>query len=167
MKKRAVISAVCILVLLLIVGGMWYTRPMTFTQLLPELDRSKTGGLTAMYTIPETNSDGRVDIFIDTINLQGDDPAIQRLFLILDSQTYHRSLTSPLLRFRSVISIKSPDWTIVLHGGYSLNLSIGTGKLYVRYTDDDGTHSFNCTVEDQEQFEQAVTELLAANTPKE
>lgn len=170
MKKRVIISSVCILALLLIAGGMWYTRPMTLTELFPKLDVTRTDGLSAMYSIYDTSPDGKVDSYFQAINLDSEDPATQQMLEILDSHTYHRGLISllPRLNITTVTAIKNPNaWDVVVFGGYSLRLSVTTGQIDLRYRDDTSDISLYCTAEDQEAFVQEVYELLVANTPKE
>ena len=42
MRRRTVLIAAASAVLLLTAGGLWHTRPLTFSRLCPRLDRAAT-----------------------------------------------------------------------------------------------------------------------------
>lgn len=88
MKKKIAVGAVLI-ALLLVGGGLWYTRPVTIQQLRPELD------LDACYAITAYSSTG-FGIEMDSVTLGPDDPLFQPLLTELQGQTFSRSIDNIL-----------------------------------------------------------------------
>ena len=88
MKKKIAVGAVLI-TLLLVGGGLWYTRPVTIQQLRPELD------LDACYAITAYSSTG-FGIEMDSVTLGPDDPLFQPLLTELQGQTFSRSIDNIL-----------------------------------------------------------------------
>ena len=167
MKRKRSVRIICIAVAAAALAALalWYTRPMSFHQLCPNLDPSEIENMSSMVIIHDTHPDGKVDSKPIAINITKDNPAIQELLQILEEQTFHRSLTSLLFRLNTgLASLKGAYiWDIAMGGGCSFHISTGSSKLNVQYEDDAGRMALYCTIEDQEEFERTVYELLAAN----
>lgn len=156
MKKKRWIPV--LLAVLVLIGGLYYTRPMTFDQLCPKLDRVNPGPLAGLYAVRETHPNGKVDSFSGTIALQKNDPLIAELFQILDSYTYRRSLTSLLPRFDTAFRDVS-EWYI--------HIRTENGDLYQLYPDSnklvvecEGAFYCRARANQPKAFEQAVYNFL-------
>lgn len=125
MKKKFLIPAILILVLL--VGGiLWYTRPMTLHQLCPDVDLSQCSSISVYYEV--VPSGGRSKKLV----LEPDDPAFDSLLKELQDRTFSRSLIS-LLPWVNSQSAQTEDgdfsWELILKFDTPDTASDGTEHL--------------------------------------
>lgn len=167
MKKRNWLIAAGAALAVIAAFCLWYTRPLTFEQLCPGLDREKGDMLSASYNAAVTHPDGKVDTGFGSLNSEKDSPILGELFQILDRYTYRRSLTSFLPRPKAMTFRRRPAaWYVAVSGGFSLRLSTAAGRLELGYSGGSEELSLWCGVSDFEAFEQEVYDLLIAYTPE-
>lgn len=169
MKKKFLISA--ILILALLVGGiLWYTRPMTLSQLCPEVDLSQCSSITVYYEV--VPSGGRSKELV----LEPDDPAFDSLLKELQDRTFSRSLISLLpwvdsqsaqpedgdFSWELMLTFENPDTASGGTGHLSTRISLynffGSLSLYNLRTE----HTWYMTTSDQEAWVSQVMDIVTS-----
>lgn len=155
MKKHPLVAGICALVLVIAAAVLWYTRPMSFSQLTPGVDRGGVHSAGATYI-------GGINDFGD-LDLDGDDPFIDELFELLSSHTYRRKLKN-LFGWESV---NEPiNWHLLFAGDCEMLMFDTDSGLYLSYSAADGSsESLRCSVTEYEQLRQDVFELLRSSDP--
>lgn len=169
MKKKFLIPAILILVLL--VGGiLWYTRPMTLHQLCPDVDLSQCSSISVYYEV--VPSGGRSKKLV----LELDDPAFDSLLKELQDRTFSRSLIS-LLPWVNSQSAQTEDgdfsWELVLKFDNPVTASDGTehlstqvqlynffGSLSLNHMR--ANHTWYMTTSDQEAWVSQVMDIITS-----
>lgn len=167
MKKKFLIPAILILVLL--VGGiLWYTRPMTLHQLCPDVDLSQCSSISVYYEV--VPSGGRSKKLV----LEPDDPAFDSLLKELQDRTFSRSLIS-LLPWVDSQSAQTEDgdfsWELILKFDTPDTASDGTehlstqvqlynffGSLSLNHMR--ANHTWYMTTSDQEAWVSQVMDII-------
>lgn len=167
MKKKFLIPAILILVLL--VGGiLWYTRPMTLHQLCPDVDLSQCSSISVYYEV--VPSGGRSKKLV----LEPDDPAFDSLLKELQDRTFSRSLIS-LLPWVNSQSTQTEDgdfsWELILKFDTPDTASDGTehlstqvqlynffGSLSLNHMR--ANHTWYMTTSDQEAWVSQVMDII-------
>ena len=170
MKKKSLVLLLLVLAVLLAGGGaMWYTRPMTFGQLCPEVDLSQCSSITVYYeVVPSAVGNER-------LVLERDDPAFDTLLKELQDRTFSRSLTSLLPRGTQTVRTMDGDfqWELLLefdttivtpdgngHQGMLLRLRNFFGRLSLDHMLAD--RSWNVTTSDQEAWVSQVMDIITS-----
>lgn len=169
MKKKFLIPAILILVLL--VGGiLWYTRPMTLHQLCPDVDLSQCSSISVYYEV--VPSGGRSKKLV----LEPDDPAFDSLLKELQDRTFSRSLIS-LLPWVNSQSAQTEDgdfsWELILKFDTPDTASDGTehlstqvqlynffGSLSLNHMR--SNHTWYMTTSDQEAWVSQVMDIITS-----
>ena len=169
MKKKFLIPAILILVLL--VGGiLWYTRPMTLHQLCPDVDLSQCSSISVYYEVEP--SGGRSKKLV----LEPDDPAFDSLLKELQDRTFSRSLIS-LLPWVDSQSAQTEDgdfsWELILKFDTPDTASDGTehlstqvqlynffGSLSLNHMR--ANHTWYMTTSDQEAWVSQVMDIITS-----
>lgn len=176
MKEKKGILIAGAAVLLLVAACLWYARPMELEQLCPGLDRSGSGGVSALYTQRRTHPDGKVDSIPRAVEFPDGPSAAQALFRLIETRHYHRSPAGllPWMDYASYVNGSSGDlysWSVVVLGeGSVLRLYGASSGMYLEYTPADSprpTVSVLCAADDQESFEQLVYSFLSEYAPDE
>ena len=130
LKKHPRAAGVCALALVLIAAALWYTRPVSFAELVPGLDRAAVTEL-SVHAVPDGGEGPLV-----SLTLSGDDPLIGELFRLLDSYTFRRSLFGLLPR-PSAAPVRDKGWDIRLDfaDGSSLGLDRMSRGMYLSFRD--------------------------------
>lgn len=167
MKKKFLIPAILILVLL--VGGiLWYTRPMTLHQLCPDVDLSQCSSISVYYEV--VPSGGRSKKLV----LEPDDPAFDSLLKELQDRPFSRSLIS-LLPWVDSQSAQTEDgdfsWELILKFDTPDTASDGTehlstqvqlynffGSLSLNHMR--ANHTWYMTTSDQEAWVSQVMDII-------
>ena len=170
-KNPRVIAAAAVAAVLLLAATLWYIRPMGFLELLDGVDPSGgdlRDGAGITYVTNSSLVDGNTPPDLEYYSLDEDSPLIDELLELLTSQTYRRRLSNLLPKIGGETLSGRSAWQVVLGGGsYSLVSYDAVTGIYMVLFDlrDDSATSFRCSVDECEQFRQAVYELLSSADP--
>ena len=111
-RKYVVLIVILVLALALTAFCLWYTRPMTFDHLSPEVDLPACQEIRVDATYHNASHDR--DEYELTIS--PDDPAFDQLLSLLEHQTYRRSMRNLLPQTSRTVSLQPGDfqWHIIL-----------------------------------------------------
>ena len=161
MKKHPRVVGLCALVLVIAAVVLWYTRPMSFSELTPGLDRGGVHSASAAYS-KSFNDAGTPRSIGGALNLDGDDPLIDELFELFSQHTYRRKL-SGLFEQNSVSG--HINWHLLFAGDCEMLMFDTDSALYLSYSAGGGAAQLRCSVSDYEQLRQDVFELLRSSDP--
>lgn len=149
-------------VLLLIAGGLWYTRPMTIAQLAPELDREQPA-LFSVY-IRVWHDDGESEHF--SLSLRDGDPLYEEVRELLSQIRIKRTLEGALLDLThsasGSVSLEDGDvnWALHLDGATFGLQYYGDEFYYISY---DTNNYCLCTVLDHSKTVEALNTFFFEN----
>lgn len=170
MKKKIAVGVILI-ALLLVVGSLWYTRPMTVQQLCPELDLDRCSSITAHYEVVPSATGN------DRLVLEGDSPAFAAVMAELRDRTFSRSLTSLLPRGTRSVRTQDGDfqWELLLEFDTPIVTPDGNGHqgILVRLNNFFGSLSldhmlarrtWDVTTRDQEEWVSRIMDIISSAT---
>ena len=168
MKKKWLRIALPILVVvLLVLAGIWYTRPMTIAELLPELDMEHPGSLyvyTYRYHMDEFSQEKEPL----ELNLTEGDPRYEEFRTILESIRFRRTIKGLLTDlFNRPIGTEIEDgmvnWTLHLQGSHFFALQYFDNKFYCNKSAYyEYNHYRECRMENHDEVADALTSLILA-----
>lgn len=160
LKEHPRIMGLCALVLVLTAAALWYTRPVSFSQLTDGFDR---GVPAAAAYARAFNDRGTARSVSGALELDGGDALTAGLLELFDAQTYRRRLTN-LLPWSG--SLGESTWQVVFGGDYALIVADDGGGIYLSHNTPDGESTgLRCSVSDAEQLRHTVFELLRSADP--
>ena len=170
-KKRVTLIVVLALVLAAAIFCLWYTRPMTFEQLMPGVTDLSSCREIQIYAHYQPAGSPREESY--NFTLTQDNPIFDQMLSLFEDQTYRRSLRS-LLPDNGQTHFRQPGdfrWIVSLGGYESITLadgSTGSGTLFI-CNNFFGSLSvgsvvlnehWRATVPNQEQWLQTVMDLI-------
>ena len=167
-RKYVVLIVILVLALALTAFCLWYTRPMTFDHLSPEVDLPACQEIRVDATYHNASHDR--DEYELTIS--PDDPAFDQLLSLLEHQTYRCSLRNLLPQTSRTVSLQPGDfqWHIILEYEEAVLFPDGTwgkGALLQFHSFYDGTldvsfagNHWQAVVPKQEQWLSDLMQLI-------
>ena len=157
-------------IILLILAGLWYTRPLSFSQLCPGIDLAEPSSTFVIYDTSFTHPNGKVDSSMDGFGLLSSEcPSFfQELSQILERQAYHRRVTSLLPRWITDLYLYSDDYKIedwkvgisARDGSWDLDVDTYGTRMWLTYQGGGVKRDVFCHAKDQRTFHQEVYDLL-------
>lgn len=157
MKKKLAIG-VCILAVLLVVGGLWYTRPVNFSTAFPEFQTAHVTSCSATL-VPTYTSDA-----IQNVEISPDSPHCRQLLELLNGETYTRQIGF----VSNVQRITLEPYYAHLHlrqGEDQLSLSFYGPQMVAQMQTSAGKQSVTLFPQGGEKFQASVVELLTSLVP--
>ena len=161
-KKWLRIVFPIVVVVILILAGIWYTRPMTIAQLAPELDRETPALFHSFIRVWHDNGESEHL----TLALRDGDPLYEEARDLLSQIRIKRTLEGALLDLMhgaaGSVSLEEGDVTWVLHlDGATFGLQYYGGELY--YISFDTNNYCLCKVQNHNKTVEALNTFLLEN----
>lgn len=158
-KRGILIAGAAVLALL--AAGLWYTRPVSLTDLCPQMKDSEIREGAWGFIARETHENGKVDSHPTSLVLEGDDPVMMELMDMLEGERYRRRLLNllPWVGRANQTTMDTYGWYLMAHDGGDLRFNV--------YADDkglcitmNGTDTVFCRAGDQAALEREIYDLL-------
>ena len=149
MKKKTGILIAGAVVLVLLAAGLWYTRPVSLTELCPQMEDGEIREGTWTFIARETHENGKVDSRPTSVVLEADSPAMAELMDMLEGERYRRRLLNllPWAGRAGQTTMDTYGWYLTAHDGKGLCITMN------------GTDTF-CRAGNQAALERAVYDIL-------
>ena len=157
MKKKIAIGAVLI-ALLLVGGGLWYTRPVGFSAIFPGFQGEQLSSCSAVLVPTYTND------AIQNVEIPPDSPHCQQLLELLNGETYTRQIgfVSDIQR----ITLEPHYAHLHLRQGEKqLTLSFYGPQMVAEMQTSAGERGVTLSPQGGEEFQASVVELLTSLAP--
>ncbi len=174
MKKKHLIFCLCaVLLLVLVAGALWYTRPIMLKDLYPGLDLSACDEIKVLSAVYHPTSSAR-DQDEYQFTMSPEDPVCPLILSQFQNRTFRRSLLGLLPRGTWYHSPQAGDfqWDLALHFDESFPLpdgSTATGDLihlsdfYGKLELHHNGNTWRCTTADMDRWRSDVMDLIMAH----